>query len=101
MRMLLEVEFPAEPFNTMVRDGSIGEKLQGVLAELKPEAAYFTERDGHRGAIFVVDVADPSRVPTFAEPFFLVLNAHAKFRICMTPDDLARAGLEEIGRKYA
>ena len=101
MRMLLEVEFPTEPFNTMVRDGSIGEKLQGILAELKPEAAYFSERDGHRGAILVVDVADPSRVPTFAEPFFLVFNAHAKFRVCMTPDDLARAGLEEIGRKYA
>lgn len=101
MRMLLEVELPVEPFNTLVREGSVGEKLQSILAEIKPEAAYFTERDGHRGAILVVDVADPSRVPALAEPFFLTFNAHAKFRICMTPEDLGRAGLEDIGRRYA
>jgi len=101
MRMLLEVELPVEPFNSMVRDGTVGQKIQGILGEIKPEAAYFTERDGHRGAILVVDVADPSQVPQLAEPFFLVFNALAKFRICMTPEDLGRAGLEAIGHKYA
>ena len=101
MRMLLEVEFPVEPFNSMVRDGTVGEKLQEILGEIKPEAAYFTERDGHRGGILVVDLADPAKVPQLAEPFFLVFNARAKFRICMTPEDLGRAGLEAIGSKYA
>lgn len=101
MRMILEVEFPGEPFNAMVREGSVGQTLQGILQDIKPEAAYFTERDGHRGAILVVDLSDPAQVPAFAEPFFLVFNAHAKFRICMTPDDLGRAGLDEIGQKYA
>jgi hypothetical protein len=100
MRMLLEVELPVEPFNSMVRDGTVGQKLQGILGEIKPEAAYFTERDGHRGGILVVDLADPSQVPQLAEPFFLVFNALVKFRVCMTPDDLGRSGLEAIGRKY-
>jgi hypothetical protein len=100
MRMLLEVEFPVEPFNSMVRDGTVGQKLQEILGEIKPEAAYFTERDGHRGGILVVDLADPSQVPQLAEPFFLVFNALVKFRVCMTPDDLGRSGLEAIGRKY-
>lgn len=101
MRMLLEVELPAEPFNSMVRNGAVGQKLQEIFGEIQPEAAYFTERDGHRGAILVVDVADPSQVPQLAEPFFLVFNALVKFRICMTPEDLGRAGLEAIGSKYA
>ena len=100
MRMLMEVDFPVEPFNSLVRDGIVGQKIQEILGEIKPEAAYFSERDGHRGAILVVDLSDPSDVPSLAEPFFLVFNAHVKFRICMTPEDLGRAGLDAIGTKY-
>jgi hypothetical protein len=66
-----------------------------------PAAAYFTERDGHRGAILVVDVPDASSIPALAEPFYVTLNANVKFRICMTPEDLGTAGLEEIGKKLA
>ena len=38
MRMLLHAKFPNEPFNTAVRDGSVGKKIQRILEELKPEA---------------------------------------------------------------
>jgi hypothetical protein len=30
----------------------------------------------------------------------LTFNADTKFRIAMTPDDLARAGLDELGGKW-
>ena len=46
MRMLMHVELPPEPFNTAVRDGSIGQKMQRILEATKPEAAYFTEQNG-------------------------------------------------------
>ena len=49
MRMLMNVDFPIEPFNTAVRDGSAGPKIQKILEAIKPEAAYFTERNGRRG----------------------------------------------------
>jgi hypothetical protein len=49
----------------------------------------------------IVDVADPSRVPAIAEPFFLTFNASVEFHVVMGPDDLRRAGLEELGKKYA
>lgn len=39
MRMILEVEFPAEPFNAMVRKGSVGQTIQGILEDIKLEAA--------------------------------------------------------------
>ena len=101
MRMLLNVEIPHEPFNTLVREGKAGAIIGRILEEIKPEAVYFTERDGTRGAILIIDVRDPSRVPSFAEPFFLNFNADCRFRIAMSPEDLGRAGLEELGKKWA
>jgi hypothetical protein len=101
MQMLLEVKFPHEPFNAAVRDGSLGKKMESILDETKPEAVYFTEMDGTRGAILIVNLEDPSKVPALAEPWFLQFNADCKFRIVMTPDVLAKAGLEALGKKWA
>jgi hypothetical protein len=101
MRMLLSVKIPHEPFNTLVRNGSAGKKLLSIVEALHPEAVYFTEQAGKRGAIMIVDVADPSRVPSLAEPWFLTFNADCEFHIVMKPEDLARAGLEDLGKKWA
>src|SRR5437870_2185911 len=100
MRMLLTVTLPHEPFNTLVRGKKAGAIIGRILEALKPEAVYFTEENGTRGAILVIDVADPARVPTFAEPFFLNFNADCRFRIAMTPDDLGKAGLDKLGDKW-
>jgi hypothetical protein len=101
MKMLLTVEIPHEPFNSLVRSGKAGEVIGRILETIKPEAAYFTEHDGTRGGVFVIDVQKPSDVPAFAEPFFLNFQANCKFRIVMSPDDLQKAGLEELGKKWA
>jgi hypothetical protein len=101
MRMLMHVNFPLEPFNSAVRDGSIGQKMQRILEAIKPEAAYFTEQNGRRGGTLVVNLNDPSDVPRLAEPWFLTFNAEVQFRIAMTPEDLAHANLEALGKKWA
>ncbi len=101
MKMLLTVEIPHEPFNSLVRSGKIGETMGRILETIKPEVAYFTEQDGTRGGVFVIDVRNPWDIPTFAEPFFLSFNANCKFRTAMSPEDLQKAGLDEIGRKWA
>ena len=77
------------------------ETIERILAETKPEAVYFTEYDGRRGAIMIVDVADPSKVPALAEPWFLSFNADVTFHIVMSPEDLGRAGLDALGKKWA
>lgn len=100
MRMLLTVKFPHEPFNTLVRNGEVGKIMNRILDDLKPEAAYFTEQDGTRGGIFVIQLSKPSDVPRFAEPFFLKFNADCKFRIVMVPEELQEAGLEKLGSKW-
>ena len=101
MKMLLTVDFPLEPFNSLVRNGKAGEILGRILEDIKPETAYFTEQDGKRGGIFVIDVKSPSDVPSFSEPFFLIFQASCRFRILMSPEDLQKASLEELGRKWA
>jgi len=101
MRMLMHVQFPPEPFNSDVRDGSAGPKIQKILEAIRPEAAYFSEHHGRRGGTFVVNVNSPSDVPMLAEPFFLTFNAEVEFRIAMTPEDLAHAGLDALGKKWA
>ena len=100
MRMLIDVVIPVEPFNTLVKNGTAGQIMQKILEDLKPEAAYFAARDGKRGGILVIDVAEASRIPAIAEPFFLHFNANVSFHPCMTPADLGKAGLEELGKKY-
>ncbi|MFZ2649283.1 MAG: panthothenate synthetase [Burkholderiaceae bacterium] len=101
MKMLLTVEFPLEPFNSLVRSGKAGEIIGRVLETIKPETAYFSEQDGKRGGIFIIDVKNPSEIPFFAEPFFLSFNASCRFRVLISPEDLQKAGLEALGKKWA
>jgi hypothetical protein len=68
MRMLIQVKIPPEEFNAAVKDGSVGQKINRILEETKPEAVYFTEYEGQRGAVMIVDLKDSSQVPGYAEP---------------------------------
>jgi len=99
--MMLIVTFPHEAFNSLLRQGVAGQELAAVLEAIKPEAVYFTEHDGKRGASVIVDLADPSKIPFVSEPWFLTFNADVKGRLVMTPDDLKKAGLDALGKKWA
>jgi len=98
MRMLIDITIPEEPFNTLVRKGTAGATIQKIMESIKPEAIYFTDQDGHRGAVMIADVKDASAIPGIAEPFFLTFNAQCKFRIAMTAGDLAKSGIDEIAK---
>lgn len=101
MRTILKVTIPMEPFNSYVRDGSVGQRMSRILEDIRPEAAYFWEEHGLRGGILVVDLPEPSKIPALAEPWFLSFNATVELRPAMTPEDLARSGIEAIGSRYA
>ena len=101
MRMLVHVKFPHEKFNAAVKDGSAGKKIKRILEETKPEAVYFTEYNGQRGAIMIINLDDSSKIPSFAEPWFLTFNANVEFHAVMTPEELGRGGLDELGKKWA
>ncbi len=100
MRMMMLVQLPLEPFNTAVRNGTAGSKMKQILDAIKPEHVWFSEREGKRGGILIVNMDSPSDVPRLAEPWFLTFNAEVEFRVAMTPEDLARAGLESLGKQW-
>jgi hypothetical protein len=101
MRMLVNVKIPHATFNAFVKDGTVGSKLNRILDGIKPEAVYFSEQSGHRGLLLIIDVPDASKIPAIAEPWFLLFQADVEFRIAMTPEDLKRSGLEDLGKKWA
>jgi len=101
MRMIMLVQLPIEPFNTAVKNGTIAGKMKQIMDAVKPEHAWFSERNGKRGGILIVNVDSPSDVPRLAEPWFLALNAEVEFRIAMTPEDLGRADWNAIGKQWA
>jgi len=99
--MLADIEFPIEPFNTMVKNGTAGETIQKVMDAIKPEAMYFAASNGRRGALMVVDLPDASHIPKVAEHLFLAFEAEVTFRPCMTAEDREKAGLDDLDKQYA
>jgi len=91
--MLLRVSIPVEAGNAAATDGTLGATVERILADLKPEAAYFfTDDSGQRSGSIVFDMKDTSQIPAVSEPWFLVFNARVSLRPIMTPQDLAKAG---------
>jgi hypothetical protein len=93
MRMLLRVSIPVEAGNAAAKAGTLGSTIEGILAAIKPEAAYFhADDDGQRCGSIVFDMKDSSQIPAIAEPWFLAFNARISLQPVMSPQDLAKAG---------
>lgn len=93
MRMLMTVSLSTEKANDAARNGALGSTIEKILAQIKPEAAYFMANDaGERTALIVLDMTESSQIPGLAEPWFLAFDSKLTFRPVMNPGDLAAAG---------
>ncbi|GAA3526129.1 DUF3303 family protein [Zobellella aerophila] len=102
MRFLLKVNIPVEAGNTAAKAGTLGATIQSILADLKPEAAYFTDNNGQRAGFIVFEMQDAAEIPAIAEPWFLAFNASIELHPVMIPADLANAGpaIEQAVNSY-
>ena len=103
MRMLLRVSIPVENGNAAAKAGTLGSTVERILADLKPEAAYFfADDDGQWSASIVFEMKDASQIPGVAEPWFLVFNARVSLRPVMNSQDIAKAGpmIGEATKQY-
>jgi hypothetical protein len=101
MRFVVNVSIPTGKFDAAIADGSVGAKMGRILEETKPEAVYFTAKDGKRGGFLVVNMNDVSEMPKLAEPWFMLFDAAVQFLPAMTPADLQKADLVSVGKKWA
>ena len=92
MRMMMKVSIPVDTGNEAVANGTLGTTIQQILADMKPEAAYFAEDNGERTGYIFFDMQDSSDLAAVAEPWFLAFDANLTVRPAMTPEDLAKAG---------
>ncbi|HXY47875.1 MAG TPA: hypothetical protein VEI01_00395 [Terriglobales bacterium] len=103
MRMLLRVSIPVETGNAAAKAGTLGPTVEQIVADLKPEAAYyFADDEGQRSCSIVFDMKDTSQIPAIAEPWFLAFNAQISLRPVMNPQDLATAvpSISKAAQKY-
>ena len=102
MRFLLKANIPVEAGNAAAKTGKLGTTIQSILADLKPDAVYFTDDNGQRTAFVFLKMEDASQIPAIAEPWFLAFNASIEIHPVMVPDDLAKAGraIEAAVNKY-
>ena len=100
MRFIMHIVLPVEKFNQALRNGSAASTMGRILEDTKPEAAYFTAKDGKRGGYIVVDIANVSEIPRLAEPWFLNFDATVEFLPVMLPQDLQQADLDGIRKKW-
>ena len=102
MRFLVKVNIPVEAGNGAAKAGKLGTTIQSIMADLKPEAVYFTDDNGQRTAFLFLEMQDASLIPAIAEPWFLAFNASIEIHPVMVPDDLAKAGgaIEQAVKKY-
>lgn len=100
MRFLMTFKIPHDSFNKLVREGTAGQKLGRIVEETRPEHIYFTEQDGYRAGVAVYEIKDATKMCSIAEPWFLSFSAECRFALAMTPEDLSKVALEELGRRW-
>ena len=102
MRMLLRVSIPVETGNAAAKAGTLGPTIEKILADLKPEAAYFFADDnGNRSGSIVFDLKDSSQIPAVAEPWFLAPFSGARCRQTRRKAYSARSQCHSSRRRHA
>jgi len=89
MRFLFKISIPADAGNAHAKSGFA--TIAKILAEQKPEAAYFIAEAGKRTALLFMNMDNPSQLPALAEPWFLAFNASIEVTPAMIPEDLKNA----------
>jgi hypothetical protein len=99
---MLKVTMPVESGNALARAGKLGSTIQSILADMKPEAVYFTDSNGMRAGYIFFDLADASQIPAIAEPWMQAFNASIELHPVMIPEDLAKASaaIEKAVKKF-
>lgn len=91
LRVLLKAMIPTTQGNQMVKDPNFLKNIENYINMFNCEASYFTEMDGNRTFIFVLDLPNTDMIPAIAEPLFQGYDADVEIHPAMNFDDLKNA----------
>jgi hypothetical protein len=91
MRVLVRAMIPTVTGNRMVKDPNFLKTIEDYAKKFNCEAAYFTEVNGNRTMVFVLDLPSQHMIPAIAEPLFQGFDANVEIHPAMNLDDLKKA----------
>ena len=102
MRMLLKAQADTLSSNPKIKDGSLGNDINSILADTKPEAVYFYLENGRRTAQVIFDLQDQSDLPAVIEPWLLAFGADVTVNPVLDLEDFGKAApaLDEVAQRY-
>src|SRR3989338_4740861 len=92
MKFLVEARKPTDVGNRKLKDGSMMKQAQAYLAEVRPDAVYFSVAEGQRTIFMIVNLAGPEKIPEIAEPLWLDWEAEVYFTPVMDAKEFEKAG---------
>jgi hypothetical protein len=101
MRCIIECWIPAEDGNCSLLDGTMPGRIQKYLEAVKPEAVYFTVKDGQRTMIVIADIPSEDKMVATLEPLWLDWNGSVTCTPVMTLADLQKSGkdMEKLAKE--
>jgi hypothetical protein len=91
MRVIVRAIIPVASGNKMVKDPNFLRNIEDYIKKFNCEASYFTEVNGNRTMVFVLDLPSPDIIPAIAEPLFQGYDATVEIHPAMNLDDLKKA----------
>jgi hypothetical protein len=82
---------PTTTGNKTVNDPNFLKTIKDYTKKFNCEAAYFTEVNGNRTMVFVLDLPSSDMIHTIAEPLFQGFDANVEIHPAMNLDDLKKA----------
>ena len=91
MRVLVRAMIPTVAGNKMVKDPNFLKNLEEYIQKFNCEAAYFTEVNGSRTMVLILDLPSTEMIPAIVEPLFQGFDANVEIHPAMNLDDLKKA----------
>ena len=102
MKFLVKATMPVKAGNAYVRGSDLQSRMDTVMGDVRPEAAYFTIDNGQRTAYFVMNVEDSLDLPRIAEPLWQAWEADVTFIPVIPAEDMEKlmGMVGELTKKY-
>ncbi len=91
MRILVKMQIPTEAGNRMVQDPDFLKNIEDYIKNFNIEASYFTEINGERTALYVLDLPTTDQLAKAVEPLFQGFNAKVEVHPAMNFEELKKA----------